>query len=180
MLVLRSYFSFSVLSLWGKPNGLGVDTLRIFTQARKQDTLIFEGVLFRPSGFHPLEVASMRIRQIALVAEHMEPVKAALMDLFGLADAHIDPKIQTFGLKNIVMTLGDTFLEVVSPIQEQTTAGRLLERRGGDGGYMVIVQVEDLNAEKTRLAGTDIRVVYNIDTERAKACLLYTSDAADE
>ena len=65
----------------------------------------------------------MRIRQIALVAEHLEPVKAALMDLFGLEDAHIDPKIQTFGLKNIVMTLGDTFLEVVSPIQEQNNRG---------------------------------------------------------
>ena len=118
----------------------------------------------------------MRIRQIALVAEHLEPVKAALMDLLGLADAHIDPKIKTFGLKNIVMTLGDTFLEVVSPIQDKTTAGRLLERRGGDGGYMVIVQVEDLDNEKLRLAGTDIRVVYNIDTERAKAVHLHPKD----
>lgn len=118
----------------------------------------------------------MRIRQIALVAEHLGPVKTALMDLFGLEDAHIDRKIQTFGLKNIVMKLGDTFLEVVSPIQDKTTAGRLLERRGGDGGYMVIVQVEDLDAEKTRLAGTDIRVVYNIDTERAKAVHLHPKD----
>ena len=118
----------------------------------------------------------MRIRQIALVAEHLGPVQAALMDLFGLEDAHIDPKIQTFGLKNIVMTLGDTFLEVVSPIQDKTTAGRLLERRGGDGGYMVIVQVEDLDHEKARLAGTDIRIVYNIDTERAKAVHLHPKD----
>ena len=118
----------------------------------------------------------MRIRQIALVAEHLAPVKVALMDLFGLEEAHIDPKIQTFGLKNIVMTLGDTFLEVVSPIQDKTTAGRLLERRGGDGGYMVIVQVEDLDHEKARLAGTDIRIVYNIDTERAKAVHLHPKD----
>ena len=46
----------------------------------------------------------------------------------------------------------------------------------GDGGYMVIVQVEDLEHEKARLAGTDIRVVYNIDTERAKAVHLHPKD----
>lgn len=118
----------------------------------------------------------MRIRQIALVAEAMQPVQDALFDLMGVADAHIDPKIVKFGLKNIVMTLGDTFLEVVCPIQDGTTAGRLLARRGGDGGYMVIVQVDDLASEKSRLASTDIKVVWETDTGRASAIHLHPKD----
>jgi len=38
-------------------------------------------------------------------------------------------------------------IEVVSPIKEVTTAGRLLEKRG-EGGYMIIMQTED--AKKRR------------------------------
>lgn len=43
--------------------------------------------------------------------------------------------------------LGGDLLEVVSPIQPNTTAGRLLEKRG-DGGYMIIMQ--NLNASARR------------------------------
>jgi hypothetical protein len=118
----------------------------------------------------------MRIRQIALVAENLPPVQSALFDLLGVNDAHVDTKIIKFGLQNIVLTLGDTFLEVVSPVEEGTTAGRLLERRGGDGGYMVIVQVDDLAAEKHRLAETDIRIIWEANTERACAAHLHPKD----
>jgi hypothetical protein len=118
----------------------------------------------------------MRIRQIAFVAEDLEPVQAALFEMLGVDDAYVDPKIIKFGLKNIVLTLGDTFLEVVCPVEEGTTAGRLLQRRGGDGGYMVIVQVDDLSAEKERLAETDIRTVWEADTGRARAIHLHPKD----
>jgi hypothetical protein len=43
-----------------------------------------------------------------------------------------------FGLTNAVFAVGDTFVEVVAPTQPDTTAGRYLKRRGGDGGYMAI------------------------------------------
>ena len=51
------------------------------------------------------------------------------------------------------MLIGDQFLEVVSPTREGTTAGRLLDRRArddgnGDGGYMAIYEVDDLDAPR--------------------------------
>ena len=76
---------------------------------------------------------AMRLRQIALVAKDMAPVQSALFDMLGVDSAYIAEAIKRFGLQNIVITVGDTFLEVVSPIEEGTTAGRLLQRRGGDG-----------------------------------------------
>jgi hypothetical protein len=43
--------------------------------------------------------------------------------------------------------IGGDIIEVVAPIREGTTAGRLLDKRG-DGGYMIIMQ--NVNAQKRR------------------------------
>jgi hypothetical protein len=118
----------------------------------------------------------MKIRQVALVAEDLPAVRTQLFELLGIEEGFVDEAVSHFGLQNIVTTIGDTFLEIVSPVQEGTTAGRLLQRRGGDGGYMVIVQVEDCSAAKARLAKTDIRIVWEIDTGRARALHLHPRD----
>ena len=93
----------------------------------------------------------MRIRQLVLVSEKRDPVVSDLCNLFRIEVAFYDPGIIHFGLENAVIPVGDTFLEVVSPVQENTTAGRFLERRRGNGGYMVIVQTDDLKREKERV-----------------------------
>ena len=41
---------------------------------------------------------------------------------------------------------------------------------------MVIVQVDDLATEKTRLAETDIRIIWETNTERASAVHLHPKD----
>ena len=118
----------------------------------------------------------MRIRQIALVAREIEHVKTTLSSLLGAEQIFVDPKMVIFGWENIIFTIGDTFLEVVRPIKDGTTAGRLLDRRGGDGGYMVIVQVNDLKSEKNRLNDTDIRIIWETESERAAAIHLHPKD----
>ena len=104
----------------------------------------------------------MRIRQIALVARELEPVVEHLCAVFELEISHRDPGVAEFGLVNAVMPVGDTFLEVVSPAKDGTTAGRFLERRGGDGGYMVILQSDDLAADRRRLDELKVRVVWEV------------------
>jgi hypothetical protein len=118
----------------------------------------------------------MRLRQVALVAADLPPVREALFTLLGLDDDFADEGVSQFGLQNSVMTIGTTFLEVVSPVQPGTTAGRLLERRGGDGGYMVIVQVDDLAAEAERLEPAGIRKVFEIDQGRARTVHMHPRD----
>ena len=105
----------------------------------------------------------MRIRQLVLVSEKRDPVVSDLCNLFRVEVAFYDPGIIHFGLENAVIPVGDTFLEVVSPVQENTTAGRFLERRRGNGGYMVIVQTDDLKREKERVQSEGINIVWNAD-----------------
>lgn len=93
---------------------------------------------------------TIQLRQICLVAKDIEPVVDDLCSILGVNSCYVDPGVQKFGLENNLMAVGRNFLEVVAPIQENTAGGRYLERRNGDGGYMVITQI-DTFAEHQRL-----------------------------
>jgi len=118
----------------------------------------------------------MRLRQIALVAADLNAAEADIRAVLGLDYAWDDPGVGKFGLGNAVFPVGETFLEVVSPKAEGTTAGRLLEKRGGDGGYMVILQVEDISAARSGIAAAGARVVEDIDLPRAAAAHIHPKD----
>lgn len=102
----------------------------------------------------------MELRQVALVAHRLAPAVDALTSTLGIDVAFNDPGVGLFGLENAVMPVGRTFLEVVSPVQEGTAAGRYLERRSGDGGYMVILQVDDLDPHRRRVEQAGIRIAW--------------------
>ncbi len=87
-----------------------------------------------------------------------------------------DPGVGEFGLTNAVFAVGDTFIEVVAPTQPDTTAGRYLVRRGGDGGYMAIFQIPDLAAARRRLADLEVRVVWTADLPGIAGTHLHPKD----
>jgi hypothetical protein len=118
----------------------------------------------------------MKLRQVALVAGELAPVQEDLQEVFGLGEPFDDPGVGEFGLCNAVFPIGDTFLEVVCPKQEGTTAERYLERRKGDGGYMAIFQTEDAAVEKKRMADLGVKIVWEADLEDAKGLHLHPRD----
>ncbi len=118
----------------------------------------------------------MRLRQIALVAGELAPARASFFKLLGLSEDFMDVGVAEFGLENSVMAVGDTFLEIVAPTQDGTTAGRLLERRGGDGGYMVICQVGDIASYREHTEHLNVRKVWNIDLPGTSAFHIHPRD----
>jgi hypothetical protein len=121
-------------------------------------------------------LTAARLRQVAVVARDCGRVAGELRQAFGWAQPFHDPGVARFGLTNAVFAVGDTFLEVVAPAQPDTTAGRYLDRRGGDGGYMAIFQVPDLAAARSRLAGLGVRVVWTADLPDMAATHLHPGD----
>lgn len=118
----------------------------------------------------------VHIRQVALVAREFEPVVAALCDVLGIEVGFRDPGVGEFGLHNAVMPIGTTFLEVVSPIRPDTTAGRFLDRRAGDGGYMAIFQTDDLAADRVRLGTLGVRIVWELTLDDIATVHLHPRD----
>ena len=118
----------------------------------------------------------VRLRQAVLVAEQLETVAAELGAALGLNEPFRDPGVGAFGLTNAVFALGDCFLEVVSPAQADTAAGRYLQRHGGDGGYMVMFDLEDLESARRRAEAGRIRVVWQIDLPDISGTHLHPSD----
>jgi hypothetical protein len=74
-----------------------------------------------------------------------------------------------------VYAIGDGFIEVVSPTQPDTTAGRYLDRRG-DGGYMLIFQFSDLDAARERAGAMGMRTVWQLDLPDISGTHLHPGD----
>jgi Glyoxalase-like domain len=118
----------------------------------------------------------VRLRQAVLAANELEPLAAALRAALDLGEPYRDPGVGEFGLENVVFALGDCFLEVVSPKRADTAAGRYLTRRGGDGGYMVIFDLEDLEGARSRALERGVRVVWQIDLPDISGTHLHPAD----
>ena len=118
----------------------------------------------------------IRLRQLALVASDLDAVVSELCERLGLTVCYHDPGVGEFGLHNALMVIGDQFLEVVSPTQEGTTAGRLIDKRGGDGGYMAIFEVDDLDTRMDRLAELGVRTVWAGDFATIRGRHLHPRD----
>jgi hypothetical protein len=122
---------------------------------------------------------AIRLRQICLVASQLPPVVSDFKEIFGLEVCFVDKGVAAFGLENSLMPVGNNFIEVVAPIKENTAAGRYLQRRNGDGGYMVICQCashEVQIARKARAASMNIRVAWEHESKTFHAMQLHPAD----
>jgi len=118
----------------------------------------------------------MRLRQFVFVAAELAPAVDAITDVLGLEVCFADPGVGKFGLENALLPINGNFLEIVAPTQDGTTAGRYLERRGGDGGYMVILQCADAAHERERIASLRVRDVWRTDAEDVVATHFHPAD----
>lgn len=118
----------------------------------------------------------VRLRQIVVAARELEPAVEELRSALPLGEPFTDPGVALFGLSNAVMALGDCFVEVVSPIQDGTAAGRFLDKHG-DGAYMLLFQVDDLAAARSRARSLGIREAWAIELPDIAAVHLHPGDA---
>jgi hypothetical protein len=108
-------------------------------------------------------MSQMRLRQICLVAPHLEPVVSDTAAILGLDVCYRDPHVAKYGLENALLPVDTTLLEVVAPTQPGTAAGRFIEKSGGHGGYMAIFSCEDPDERGRHAASIGVRTANVID-----------------
>jgi catechol 2,3-dioxygenase-like lactoylglutathione lyase family enzyme len=117
----------------------------------------------------------LRIRQIVFAARDLDAAVSQFERGLGLKVAYRDPLVAEFGLRNALMALGDQFIEVVSPMRPNTAAGRHLDRHG-DSAYMLILQTDDLDRDRARLAELGVRLVWQADYPDIRAVHIHPKD----
>jgi len=105
----------------------------------------------------------LRLRQICLVASNLKRPVEDLRNIFGIEICHHDPAVEKYGLKNALLPVGSNFLEIVAPFRGETAAGRYIDRRGGDGGYMVILQCDNAEERARRMQDIGVRIINRLD-----------------
>lgn len=118
----------------------------------------------------------LRLRQIALIARELEPVLEDLRGVLGIEVGYRDPGVAAFGLENALLPIGNQLLEVVAPVEEGTAGGRFLDRRGGDGGYMVITQCDDHAPRRRRVEELGVRIVHSFERPQFRNMQLHPKD----
>ena len=118
----------------------------------------------------------LRLRQIALVAAELAPIEIQLKNVLGIQVCYRDPGVGHYGLENALLPIGNQLLEVVAPTQENTAGGRYLERRGGDGGYMVITQCDEHAPRRQRVEDLGIRIVNQFETDEFRNMQMHPKD----
>ncbi len=122
----------------------------------------------------------LRLRQICLVASDLDTTEKQIADVLGLEICYRDTGVAKYGLRNALFAMSGTFLEIVSPTQPGTAGGRYLERRKGDGGYMYILDCDDLERRREHFKKLGVRLVQDLksgdDVSTSEAIHLHPRD----
>jgi hypothetical protein len=103
------------------------------------------------------------LRQICLVAPHLEPVISDIAAIMGLDVCYRDGNVAKYGLENALLPVDAILLEVVAPFQPGTAAGRFIDKTGGRGGYMAIFCCDDPDQRGEHAKDIGVRVANVID-----------------
>ncbi len=105
----------------------------------------------------------VRLRQICLVAPHLEPAVGDIAGIMGLNVCYRDGNVAKYGLENALLPVDTILLEVVAPIEPGTAAGRFLDKTGGRGGYMAIFCCDDPDQRGRHATEIGVRTANVID-----------------
>lgn len=91
----------------------------------------------------------------------------------------VSPTMQKFGLTNAVCPIGTKFVEIMCTIRDDTPAGKHIQRRGGDSGYMIVAQTdskEEYDQIRSRALEMGIRINWEAQNKTTNHLQLHPKD----
>lgn len=119
----------------------------------------------------------LRLRQPVLVARNKDETVATLKTVFGLVPVHGSGDLSAYdlpqwgpmsdggrkilaqlGVENLIFAVGSDFIEVMFPTRDDGTTVAFMDRRGGDTGYMIVLQTDDVGHYEARARDEGVRI----------------------
>jgi methylmalonyl-CoA/ethylmalonyl-CoA epimerase len=112
----------------------------------------------------------MKIDHIGLATRQLEEGLAIWRDALGLpVDA--TEEISEQGVRVAMLPIGDTHVELLEPLNEETAVGRFIAKRG-PGIHHIAVQVDDIKASLADLKSKGARLIDETPRIGAGGCLV--------
>lgn len=112
-----------------------------------------------------------RVRQIALLTRDLEQSLAFWQNTFGLEECFRDD-LSAFGLINVLLPIGDTFLELLQPVDSNSPGARFLKWRG-ESLSRIVFESAGTPAHEVWLQEQQIPVIWRIDRPRYSGVRLH-------
>ena len=112
----------------------------------------------------------MKLDHIGLATQQLEDGLAIWRDALGL-QVDATEEITEQGVRVAMLAIGDTHVELLEPLSEDSPVGKFLSKRG-PGIHHVAVAVEDIHASLAELKSRGARLIDETPRVGARGCLV--------
>ncbi|MBV1688893.1 hypothetical protein KRR38_14735 [Novosphingobium sp. G106] len=125
---------------------------------------------------------NLRLRQVVLVAQHKAETVEAMKTVLGATPVHGSGDLSPYGLpamgpmseggrkvladlgvENLIFAMGADFIEVMFPTRPDGSTISFMARRGGDTGYMLVLQTDDVERYEVLAGQHGVRIAHKAE-----------------
>ena len=112
----------------------------------------------------------MKVDHIGIATRQIDEALALWRDALGL-QVDFTEEVTEQGVRVAMLPIGETHIELLEPLSENSPVGRFLEKRG-PGIHHVAIQVTDIRATLTQLKEKGTRLIDETPRTGAGGCLV--------
>jgi methylmalonyl-CoA/ethylmalonyl-CoA epimerase len=113
----------------------------------------------------------MKINHLGIATRGIEEALTFWEDALGLENVHTEV-VEDQKVRVAMLPIGESRIELLEPIAEDSPISKFLEKRGGGGIHHIAVEVEDIEASLSRLKRCGMRVIDEKPRIGAEGCLV--------
>jgi methylmalonyl-CoA/ethylmalonyl-CoA epimerase len=98
-----------------------------------------------------------KIEHVAIAVDDLDAAVSHYSDVWGLEVSHRE-RVSDQGVEEVMLRLGDSYLQLLGATDPNTTVGRFLERRG-EGLHHIAYEVDDLVATLASLKSNGVEMI---------------------
>lgn len=116
------------------------------------------------------QIIKMKISHLGIATKKIDEALKFWEDALGLKNVHTEI-VEDQKVRVAMLPVGETNIELLEPISEDSPISKFLEKRGG-GIHHIAVEVEDIEKSLAKLKAGGARLIDEIPRTGAEGCLI--------